>query len=31
MSIRQLVEHMIDHEAQHLAGIRTLRTAAPQR
>jgi uncharacterized damage-inducible protein DinB len=28
MSIRQIVEHMIDHEAEHLADIRALREAA---
>lgn len=28
MSIRQIVEHMIEHEAQHLEDIRNLRTQA---
>lgn len=29
VSIRQLVEHMIEHEGEHLADIRDLRAAAP--
>lgn len=30
-SIRQVVEHMVEHEAGHLADIRTLRAAASER
>jgi len=30
LSIRQIVEHMIEHEADHLATIRALRAAAPK-
>ncbi len=30
LSIRQIVEHMIEHEAGHLATIRALRAAAPK-
>ncbi|HLB23777.1 MAG TPA: DinB family protein, partial [Dehalococcoidia bacterium] len=30
LSIRQIVEHMIEHEADHLATIRALRAGAPR-
>ncbi|MBI5287445.1 MAG: DinB family protein [Chloroflexi bacterium] len=30
LSIRQIVEHMVEHEADHLATIRALRAAAPK-